>query len=69
MLFPVFTLTCGQEVGATMYSVELAESQGTEREFHLLFPTQRGLHDSVCPMGVSNSWIYFQKIPYNTFLV
>lgn len=37
------------EVGASRYCVEIVERQGTGREFHLLFPTQRRLHDpTVC---------------------
>lgn len=51
MLLPVFIPTCGQESGATTHCVELVEGQGTGREFHLLFPTQRRLHDETgCPI-------------------
>lgn len=52
----VFTMTCGQEAGATMCWVSLRTK---EREFHLLFPTQRSLYDST---GCPHFWIYFQKI-------
>lgn len=42
-------MTCGQEAGATMCWVSW---RTREREFHLLFPTQRSLHDPTgCPIS------------------